>query len=334
MDRTDEFNRRIHDILALDTNEKIDKYLHKPRYSPSPFVLRAVEMLTQLVAMEKVVRKVFVDYVDYHKYLPSKKSSMTEIERAELDKEIALFIATYVTEVHELKRNREAADDPGKPSIKHQTEIVSYLLERLSRLNKRVQFMQKERQTCSKKPFRLTRGAHDNTSIPIAETSSSSSAPGIQTPVSTLSSSPPSSTSQMMRNEVSDSFAERYESEIAPPSKMREYQTIASRHRVSLLKETRQMQEKFSTERKEAHRMEHTVAGISTMLDEFVRILQHQSEHVMDVHDTSKTATDHVKQTSDELQLTIERSQSHRRNMVALTLGLAILLLLLDYITP
>ena len=70
------------------------------------------------------------------------------------------------------------------------------------------------------------------------------------------------------------------------------------------------------------------------MLSEFSHLLQSQSEIVDDVHSAAVYATDHVKQTDDELLLTIERSQSHTRNMAILTIGLAVLLLLLDLLSP
>jgi hypothetical protein len=48
----------------------------------------------------------------------------------------------------------------------------------------------------------------------------------------------------------------------------------------------------------------------------------------------SKEATIRVKQTDAELQLTLERSQSHQLSMTALLLLLSFALLLLDFLSP
>jgi hypothetical protein len=48
----------------------------------------------------------------------------------------------------------------------------------------------------------------------------------------------------------------------------------------------------------------------------------------------SKDATSRVKQTDAELQLTLERSQSHQLSMTALLLLLSCGLLLLDFLSP
>ena len=49
---------------------------------------------------------------------------------------------------------------------------------------------------------------------------------------------------------------------------------------------------------------------------------------------TGKAATELVQDTDKELALTLERTESHQATMVILAIGLAIGLLLLDFITP
>eukprot|EP01041_Mallomonas_annulata_P006118 gene6118-12385_t len=326
MDRYTEFKELVTEIVGVEQA--------KPRVSVSPFVLRAVEL------------------VGYHQYLPNRKSTMTDTERLQLDKEVAVFIATCMAEVNELKRNQtgpvEISAVTNSSMRQHNSEIVSYLLERLNIFHKKVQIMQKERKKSSRKPYHLLQKKK-----PIEEQITTTSTSNLEhtSPLTSLQSTVPynnplqtSTTSTtttttpvatvLKTAQVSKSFAERYESEVAAPSKMKEYQIIASKHKISLLKETKQLHEKFSEDRKQAHQMEATVGSISSMLEEFARIIQQQSENVLDIHHASKTATEHVKDTGNQLLLTIERSQSNRRNMVMLIIGLAVLLLLLDFLTP
>ena len=67
---------------------------------------------------------------------------------------------------------------------------------------------------------------------------------------------------------------------------------------------------------------------------EFANILSTQSEGLEEVHAEGKDASSAVEASSSELQLTIDRSESHGRNVVFVSVGLAVVLLLLDFITP
>ena len=67
---------------------------------------------------------------------------------------------------------------------------------------------------------------------------------------------------------------------------------------------------------------------------EFMRILQSQSSKVDDMYESGQAANELVKQTEKEMQLTIDRSQSYQWNMVILSVTLAVMLLVLDWITP
>jgi hypothetical protein len=133
---------------------------------------------------------------------------------------------------------------------------------------------------------------------------------------------------------VQQSFVDRYESEIAPPKQLKEYQELGLKHKKLLLKESKSLQVQYSTDLLETSKMEITVTKISNLLLDFVTILQGQREQVDDVNQCGKITLDFVKDTDDELSLTIQRSESHQRSMVLLTVGLGLLLLLLDYITP
>lgn len=133
---------------------------------------------------------------------------------------------------------------------------------------------------------------------------------------------------------LTQSFVDRYESEIAPPKKIIEYKSVALKHKENLLKESKNLHKKYSQDLLDANKIENNVTKISNLLFEFVSILQSQREQVDDVNNAGKTTIDYVKDTDNELMLTIERSESHQKAMMMLTVGLALLLLLLDFITP
>lgn len=133
---------------------------------------------------------------------------------------------------------------------------------------------------------------------------------------------------------IQASFAERYEGEIASQSKINQYAKLGAKYKSILLKEAKDLQIRFSKDMQEVNKMETTVNNISSMLTEFTRILQSQSDLVAEVHEAAQDATEHVQLTDDQLLLTLERSQSHSRNMVILTVGLGLLLLILDFVTP
>lgn len=122
--------------------------------------------------------------------------------------------------------------------------------------------------------------------------------------------------------------------EIAPQSKMNEYKSIAAKHKASLLKEAKVLQTRFNDDVEESIRMEQEVNNISKLLAQFVVMLDSQSEIVMDVNEFSKQSTRTVKETGEQLQLTLDRTQSHQWSMVLLILGFAVLLLALDFLTP
>eukprot|EP00600_Ochromonadales_sp_CCMP1393_P004357 CAMPEP_0174991832 /NCGR_PEP_ID=MMETSP0004_2-20121128/22146_1 /TAXON_ID=420556 /ORGANISM="Ochromonas sp., Strain CCMP1393" /LENGTH=288 /DNA_ID=CAMNT_0016245695 /DNA_START=179 /DNA_END=1048 /DNA_ORIENTATION=- len=159
---------------------------------------------------------------------------------------------------------------------------------------------------------RITRGA--------TATTSSSSSSNTRTPTSNTTSS-------------GESFAQRYIDEIAPISKLKEYTDVATKHKEALLREAKILKVQFSDDMQQSQRMERTVSNISSLVGEFVHMLEQQSEVVETVCEVSVDATEAVKATDVELQLTIDRSQSHQWNMVGFIVGMAFLLLLLDYLS-
>jgi len=133
---------------------------------------------------------------------------------------------------------------------------------------------------------------------------------------------------------LSKSFVERYEGEVAPAAKLREYSAVAERHRSLLLREAKGLQVRFGEDLSLMMKAESSVHHISGMLSEFVSILQTQAGQADTIYDAGKSATEQVDQTDLELKKTEDLSVSHQRNIVILTVVFALLLLFLDWITP
>jgi Fe2+ transport system protein B len=143
-----------------------------------------------------------------------------------------------------------------------------------------------------------------------------------------------SNSTQSKRLEKNSNIFDRYEGEIAPPAKLKQYQSIGDKYKQHLIKEAQELQAQYSEDIQHVQEVEESVERIASMLSEFVRILHIQTDQVEDIHDSSEEATESVKRSNRELQTTIDRSKSHQWNMVMLAISLAIMLLLLDWITP
>ena len=130
------------------------------------------------------------------------------------------------------------------------------------------------------------------------------------------------------------SFVERYESEIAPPKVLKEYELLGAKHKKTLLKESKVLQIQYSEELLETTKMEKTVIKISNLLLDFVNILQSQKGLVDEINNSGRDTIDFVQDADNELVLTLQRSESHQQSMVTLYLGLSFILLLLDFMTP
>lgn len=241
--------------------------------------------------------------------------------RHRLSQEIALFITSLATEINELRRTISLTSDT--LNNKNQREIVSYLLERLSAFTKLSQNMENERRRFYRNPYKLHTSKDINTRNNKSIKNENNYNFDFKLKQNTNSS-----------NKLSKSFADRYEDEIAPQSKLKEYNQLTEKHKLICEKDTKKLQENFNEDMQETCKMETTVEQISYLLTEFVNILQVQSEQVKDLEGTGKIATEHVLETDKELILTIKRSTSHQMNMIFLYISLALLLLILDYITP
>jgi len=131
-----------------------------------------------------------------------------------------------------------------------------------------------------------------------------------------------------------DTFAQRYIDEIAPQSKMREYEAVAVKQKEVLVKEARQLKVRYSEDIQESQRMERTMNNITSMISEFVQLIESQTVYVDAIGEVSQDTTASVKSADAELLLTLERSQSHQWSMIGFILGMAFLLLVLDFLSP
>jgi hypothetical protein len=78
----------------------------------------------------------------------------------------------------------------------------------------------------------------------------------------------------------------------------------------------------------------YVILGVFDMLNQFIGLLKDQEEVIVDVHESSKTATQHVEETDEQLLLTIERSKNYQRSTIMLIVFMALFLLVLDAMTP
>lgn len=129
-------------------------------------------------------------------------------------------------------------------------------------------------------------------------------------------------------------IADRYDGEIASISRMKQYKQVGESYKALLTKEAKDLSTQFSEELKIVRSVEGNVEQISSLLGEFLQIVQSQSHKVESIYDTGLSTTDLVKQADREMQKTIDNSRSYQWNMVVLSVFLAALLLVLDWITP
>jgi len=304
-----------------------------PFAAPSPFVLKCASVLGEVQSREMYLAGVYEEFVGYHDRVLGAKWPERLGDRAEIGQEASLFVATALSDVQELQRIARycAAGEPARQ--RHYEGVLANLSKRLERFAKNNKQMQRERErVCSRGPLRLF-------SAPSSSSSASSSTPPI--PVSYQQKQQQGGLSRAARQkerekeeEEAKRFAERYESEVAKPSVLRQLDDIVARQKASLLKEATHLSQVFSQELALVTSAESTVESVASMLGDFVALLSEQAEQVEEIAESGKTTTDAVRHTAGELQKTIDRTESHGRNMAFLAIGLALLLLLLDWITP
>lgn len=289
---------------------------------------------------------------------------MTEAERVQLENEITLFITSCANSIQSLRYNycvvqSSDNDDEGsahvsglsKSNIAHYDSVATYLVEKLRMLTKRSQHLKRQRVKYNANPLRLLTSGMDSGadnevgsrrelehksagSVHGAADYSSTAAVSVSAPAAHASGSAGKASGGSKSTVLDSDFVSRYEAEIASPKRIREYSDIASKHKESLLKETALLRTQFDSQLTVTEGMEHSIEAVSSMLSEFLQIIESQSDKILDIRDVSKEATESVTKASEELETTITRTQSFQVNMVILIVGLALLLLVLDYITP
>lgn len=319
MDITDIYQQ----ILKEQHEEKYIQWINVNRIGKnriiSPYVLYCAELMLKLDQMVQEVERKFDDYVDFHRLFDKNKSMMTALERSKLEQEISIFAVSWTTEVNNLKK-RILNQRKCQETI-HQIEIANFLLLKFQEFTQLTQKMRKLRAKFAISPFKLK----------ISSTSLASKAK-FELPTSIVGKN--GKEKDINKITVPAKFAERYTDAIAPPSKIKEYEDFAAKHKELLKQESKQLSQKFHEDMVEAVKLESTVTGILDMLSQFATLLQNQSELVEDVHDSSKSATEQVRQTDEQLKQTIDKSTSFQMSMSGLIIFLGLLLLILDYITP
>jgi len=316
------------------------------RISPSLFTIHAHNLLRKLLLMEDKILKNYNNYVNYFGRPKSgvQLLEMTNAKRTALEQEITVFAVSWTTEVNELKRNYAADFNFKKKSqsSEYYSAVISYLLERLQKFTNFTLSMKSERSKHNINPFKLhtdmtalKKWSISKHKVESADPPSSSKKNFVFRMLSSsvVNSQPIVATVPAATSLPAD-FATRYTSEIAPPSKLKEYEEFSLKHKASLMAESKQLSEKFSENLQTAMSIEKTVVGVFDMLNQFIGLLKDQEEAIVEVHESSKTATQHVKDTDEELLLTIERSRNYQLSTVMVVVVMAIFLLVLDAMTP
>ncbi len=367
MNRTVEWHDVVNNAGGFDPNRKGLMMM-------SPVLLRCAEIRLQISAFNSLLNSIFESFVGYHACLigtntvsfetkDEGKSSiegvMTETERSELNTEIAHFIATVGVELKDMRRVGSESGMKSMASKSHLHEVQGQISADLIALTKRYQTMHRERSRLStySSPFSFygtDNVAFEDEALGFGSAVENGAGGLLQRMASASSTSKEATCAEGMAGsdkerciesssgkvEARDvqplgaDFAVRYEGQIAPAAQLREYESLTHQHKAALLKESRLMHVRYSEELQNARKMESSVNAVGGLMTEFANILSEQSESLLEVHTEGKEATAHVKQSADELQLTIDRSESHGNNIVMLSVGLALLLVLLDYVTP
>jgi len=325
----------------------------------SLLLVKAGELFSQIQCMEEFLRDIIEDYVGYHHILaPGASSEISKEVKKKNFQEITVFITSSGSDLNELRQSiRNHCITSTSTSRLHHTEIIQFLAMSLGRITERTRYMQQESEKINANPFKLISSGYGGSSsggsysgsgtLSIAsEQTNLSSLPISSIPpppnsvtnnaVEPVSSGLSTSAANFVPNPataLSTNFANRYGDEVAPVKKLREYERLASKHKAALFKETKDLRAKFSEEYNDTMKMEETVGLISNLLGDFVRILQSQEVFVEEVASHGKSATDQVEQAEEELIKTIQRSATSQRNMAIVTVGLALFLLLLDFLT-
>jgi hypothetical protein len=294
----------------------------------------AVRVLQRVTEMEERIAQVHYAYVDFDKYLRRggvEAGGMTAAARASFDGEVQAFLVRCTASLKEFKRVAAGSE--------HYMQVSLFLLDRLHGVSGAFTRMKKQQRQYDVDPIKLLtvmEGREDGKFRDVVSSSSASSHKHAQAEAKRASAKDkkaPGGTDASGAS-VPPDFADRYVSEVASSSKLKEYDAIATSHRSKYLNETRDLRKKFSQEAEEALNIGRNISDISETFTEFLAILASQQEDVQEIHDAAKVAADEVGETERELALTLERSKSHNMTMISLYIILGLIVLFFDLISP
>eukprot|EP01038_Epipyxis_sp_PR26KG_P009734 gene9734-13100_t len=332
---------RTFDLISIADDADNSWRLHSSNYiltAPSPFIMQSSDLVNRIRSFRKLLVNNYESYVNYHRYLPINgkiklPQKMSNKDRHSLNQEMILFVASVASEIQDLNHT---ADESNQSSLtanasvmEFYKQIINFLSNELNVFTKLMDKMQKEYKKSSISPFRLLSNKYSNDQLALSK-SLLENDDNYANNNNNNNNQPIIITTAVSNNH----FARRYLDEIAPSGKMNEYDQIAVKHKDILLKESRMLHNKFSEDIQQSHKLEETVTSISGLIVEFVSMIESQSAIVTDIGDHTKEVTKMVEDADSELILTLERSQAHSQSMIILISGLAIVLLLLDYLTP
>lgn len=310
MDLKDTFQECVQ--IASSTSVKLGSYR-----APSVFLIKADKLRLNLSQLAEFCLETFDEYSAFHQDLTRIQPTIDLVKFDDATSRLLVDAAIEIKELQgmKLKLLNKLHNEQWNT---HYSAVVSSLCEQLQSISRLLDLMKQERQKYNKSCYRIHTEITDDVTLhrQISESVKSDIV------------------------EKADDFAqkvkfsERYESEIANPKQMKQYKDFFEEHKELLVLENKELHEKFSEELAEAQSIEKSVQSIAYLLSDFTRILEQQNENIEDVHTDSKATSAFVHGADEQLLLTIERSKSSQRNMVIVTIGLSILLLLLDYLTP
>lgn len=140
-------------------------------------------------------------------------------------KELRLYVDNLDEAMHQTQST-------GSQSLFYK-QVIEFIVKKLDSFSKQVKKMQMEKRERTISAYRLLSDSHYNSFIPIP------------VPRDALIES-------KVRPQLSKiSFSQRFIDEVAPPSKMKEYEAIATQHKQQLLKESRLLETRFGSELRE-----------------------------------------------------------------------------------
>ena len=327
MDRTSSFFEICHRISEQENKHTLaGKPLRDmPLFESSPFLLEAKLLLQQIETIRNKLclhqRRMYGNFFDFSgdHHLECETSDQNTIMQ-----EFRQFMTCSSKQVEEMKKHVQS-------NSAHHQQVILSLASTLFSLESHVQQMKAEEAKYNQCPiFLFSKGAARTQSIINA------TRPKNIDEVEDRATGKPAVKRESLESKSMPKldFASRYTSAVAPLTASAKYSDFVQQHKMSLFNEENALKEKFRENAFDIDQIEQNISNISSTLLNFVEILQSQKSDINDVHSAAKETTSHMEEANEELVLALERSRSHNRSMLIVTLALAVILLLLDFITP